>query len=154
MRTHLEAARRLGPGSVERIVLLSPAVAADYDLRPALAAAREGVDAFVSERDRLELRLATDLVGTADGKRGVPAAGRVGFDPPSQSGPDAVLGRRLRQHPWTPTVAWTGHDGTHAGSVRPEYVRAYALPLLDPTSARPPVPTATAGPASSRGRSD
>ncbi|HVK09926.1 MAG TPA: alpha/beta hydrolase [Gemmataceae bacterium] len=129
----LEAARWLGPGSVERIILLAPAVAADYDLRPALAAARLGVDAFVSQRDRLELRLGTDLVGTADGKRGVPAAGRVGFDPPPGSG----AGSGLRQHPWSSTVAWTGHDGTHAGSLRPAYLRAYVLPLLDPATARP-----------------
>jgi predicted esterase len=129
----LEAARWLGPGGVERIVLLAPAVAADYDLRPALVAARRGVDAFVSERDRLELRLGTDLVGTADGKRGVPAAGRVGFDPAPGSG----VGGGLRQHPWTATVAWTGHDGTHAGSLRLAYLRAYVLPLLDPDSARP-----------------
>jgi hypothetical protein len=29
--------------------------------------------------------------------------------------PRSGAGGRFRQHPWTPSVAWTGHDGTHAG---------------------------------------
>src|SRR5919198_4530808 len=44
----LAAAESLPPGSVERVVLLAPSVSYDYDLRPALRAARLGVDAFTS----------------------------------------------------------------------------------------------------------
>jgi hypothetical protein len=113
--------------SLERIVLLAPAVAADYDLRPALLTARQGVDAFTSERDRLVLGLGTRAVGTADGKRGVPPAGRVGFDAPPA---DACLLTRLHQHPWDPSIAWTGNRGTHAGSLNPQYFRTLVLPLL------------------------
>ena len=123
----LEAARWLEPNSLERIVLLAPAVAADYDLRPALLAARQGVDAFTSERDRLVLGLGTRAVGTADGKRGVPPAGRVGFDAPPA---DACLLARLHQHPWDPSLAWTGNRGGHAGSLNPQYFRTFVLPLL------------------------
>lgn len=129
----LEAAGRLPPDTLERVVLLAPAVSADYDLRPALAAARRGVDAFTSERDGLYLGLGTGLVGTADGQRGVPAAGRVGFDPPA-----AGLAGRLRQHPWDPAIAWTGNEGTHAGTLRAAYLRAYVLPLL--AAPGPPAP--------------
>jgi pimeloyl-ACP methyl ester carboxylesterase len=126
----LEAARWLGPDSVERIVLLAPAVSADYDLCPALRAARQGVDVFTSERDRFYLGLGTRVVETADGKRGVPAAGRVGFDPPATA--DACLAARLRQYPWSAEVAATGNRGEHSGSLQPTYLRAFVLPLLAP----------------------
>lgn len=131
----LEATRWLEPNSLERIVLLAPAVAADYDLRPALAAARQGVDAFTSERDRFYLGLGTALVGTADGKRFTPPAGRVGFEVPPLSAPEIELMQRLRQHPWQPSVAWTGNGGEHAGALRLAFVRAYVLPLLIPQPA-------------------
>ena len=126
----LEATRCLEPNSLERMVLLAPAVSATYDLRPALSAARQGVDVFTSQRDRLSLGAGTWIVGTADGKRGVPPAGRVGFDMPPLAGADLCLANRLRQHPWEPSVAWSGNRGNHSGSLRPAYFRAYVLPLL------------------------
>jgi pimeloyl-ACP methyl ester carboxylesterase len=131
----LEATRWLEPKSIERMILLAPAVASDYDVRPALAVSRDGIDAFISERDRLYLRLGTDLVGTADGQRGAAAAGRVGFDAPTVGASDP-LARQLRQHPWNPSVAWTGNDGSHGGSLSGPYVRAYLLPLLDTSTKR------------------
>jgi hypothetical protein len=73
-------------------------------------------------------------VGTADGKRGVPPAGRVGFDMPPMSAPDVCLAQRLRQHPWEPSVAWTGNSGSHAGSLKPTYFRTFVLPLLTPAA--------------------
>jgi pimeloyl-ACP methyl ester carboxylesterase len=131
----LAAARSLEPNSVERMVLLAPAVAADYDLRPALAASRQGMDVFTSERDRFYLGVGTRVVGTADGKLSVPPAGRGGFDTPPLTGADAALAQRLRQHPWDASVAWAGNNGSHDGSLRPAYFRAYVLPLLTPSSA-------------------
>jgi len=125
----LAAADVLPPDSVERIVLLAPAVSADFDLRRTLAAARQGVDAFTSERDRFWLGVGTRVVGTADGKRGADAAGRVGFTPPAL---DLALAGRLRQHPWDPSLAWTGNRGDHDGTLRAGYLRAYVLPLLLP----------------------
>jgi Serine aminopeptidase, S33 len=131
----LEATRSLEQKSIERIVLLAPAVSSDYDLRHALAVSRDGIDAFISDRDRLYLRLGTDLVGTADGQRGAAAAGRVGFDMPNIGATDP-LARQLRQHAWHPRVAWTGNDGSHGGSLSPAYVRAYLLPMFDPAQAK------------------
>ena len=126
----LEATRWIESNSVERTLLLAPAVAADYDLRPALIASRQGVDAFTSQRDRFFLGLGPRLVGTADGKFFVPPAGRVGFDPPPLSPADAALAQRLRQHPWDSSVAWSGNAGSHAGTLNAAYFRAYVLPLL------------------------
>jgi len=126
----LEATRCLEADSIERIILLAPAVAADYDLRPALFAARQGIDVFTSKRDRFYLGLGPRLVGTADGQRFVPAAGRVGFYTPPLPATEALLAQRLRQHPWEDSVAWTGNVGTHAGTLNATYFRAYVLPLL------------------------
>lgn len=128
----LEATRWLEPNSLERVILLAPAVSSEYDLSVTLAAARQGVDVYTSQRDRLYLGTGTDIVGTADGLRGVPAAGRVGFEPPAPL--DANLARRLRQHPWNRSVAWTGNDGSHAGGLQSTYLRAYILPLLTPAA--------------------
>ena len=127
----LASADWLPPDSLERMVLLAPAVAARYDLRRALASARQGLDVFVSDRDRFWLGTATGIVGTADGTRDR-AAGRVGFNSPCLSPADAALAQRLRQHPWTPCAAWTGNEGGHAGTLEPAYLKAYVLPLLTP----------------------
>jgi len=127
----LTAAEHLPPDTLERIVLLAPAVSASYDLRGALASARRGIDVFTSERDRLWLGLGTAVVGTADGRR-EPAAGRVGFCPPVLAPNEAWLAGRLRQHSWDACAAWTGNEGEHAGSLTPTFLKAYVLPLLTP----------------------
>jgi hypothetical protein len=129
----LVAAEYLPPETLERIILLAPSVSAGYDLRPALACARQGVDAFISRRDRFYLGLGTTVIGTSDRKHQA-AAGRVGFCPPVLLPGEGWLAGRLRQHAWDQSVAWTGNDGGHAGSLQPEYLKAYVLPLL-----RPPV---------------
>lgn len=127
----LEAACWLPPDSVERMVLLAPAVSATYDLRPALAVCRRGVDAFYSGRDWAALGLGTALIGTAD-RRWSAAAGRVGFRPlPGCPGGQALYAR-LRQYPWNCCVAWAGNAGGHYGAYQPAFLRAYVLPLLRP----------------------
>jgi hypothetical protein len=127
----LAAAECLPADSLDRVVLLAPAVSPCYDLRRALLSARSGVDAYTSERDWLWLGLGTSLAGTPDGGRGA-AAGQIGFRslalPPGQE----ALAFRLRQHPWHPCVGWTGNHGGHAGALEPAFVRAYLLPLLAP----------------------
>ncbi|MFN4260685.1 MAG: alpha/beta fold hydrolase [Gemmataceae bacterium] len=125
----LIAAAHLPPNSVHRIVLLAPSVSKDYDLRPALIAARHGIDVFYSERDVLQLGLGVGLIGTAD-RRWTAAAGRVGFEPQVATAADAVLYQKLRQHPWHPCVAWTGNHGRHYGVYAIPFLRAYVLPLL------------------------
>lgn len=125
----LAATEVLPADTVDRIVLLAPSVSSDYDLRAALRSTREGVDVFTSRRDWFYLGLGTGLVGTAD-RQWSAAAGRVGFHPIVAGPEDAALYGKLRQHPWEGCLAWTGNQGGHSGTFRPEYLRAYVLPLL------------------------
>jgi pimeloyl-ACP methyl ester carboxylesterase len=125
----LAAAEASPPGSIERIVLLAPAVAHDYDLRPALRSTRQGIDAFISRRDVGALALGTGIAGTAD-RRLAAASGRVGFTPILTCPGNEQLYAKLRVHPWDPSVAWTGNRGSHYGTLEPDFIRAYVLPLL------------------------
>jgi hypothetical protein len=127
----LAAGEYLPADTLERIVLLAPAVSACYDLRGALASARQGVDAFTSERDTGWLGFGTGLVGTTDRTRD-PAAGRVGFRPPVLSPCELFLAARLHQHPWDPSLVWTGHEGGHADSLQLIHLKLFILPLLAP----------------------
>ena len=125
----LSAAERLPTDAVDGLVLLAPSVCASYDLRPALRTVRCGIDVFHSAEDRVILGLGMQVVGTSDhGCR--TAAGQCGFRPVIACPADAALYGRLRQHPWLPAVAWSGHDGGHYGSNQPDFLRAYVLPLL------------------------
>ncbi len=123
----LAAAEDLPPDTVDRMILLSPAVASRRDLRPALRACREGIDSFYSERDGICLLLTA--VGTADGFANQ-IAGRVGFVPPADPRQDCLLYQRLRQHAWTCPAAWGGHNGSHYDAGRPEFLAAQVVPLL------------------------
>lgn len=126
----LAAAEHLPPATLERIVLLSPAVSSKHDLRPALTSSRRGIDVFYSNRDWACLGLGTLLAGTTD-RRWTPAAGKVGFQPILNAPEDEALYAKLRQYPWDPSLAWTGHKGGHYGSHQPGFLRAFVLPLLD-----------------------
>jgi pimeloyl-ACP methyl ester carboxylesterase len=144
----LAAAENLPPASVERIVLLAPAVSSQYDLRPALCTARLGMDVFCSERDWAVLGLGVGVVGTTD-RHWSAAAGRVGFKPVIQSPDDGALYAKLREHRWDPCVAWTGNTGGHFGSyLQPRYLHAYVLPLLtrEVPVATSPAPSSPGGP--------
>lgn len=125
----LAAAEASPPGSIERIVLLAPAVAHKYDLRPALRCVRQGIDVFISRRDVGALVLGTGVAGTAD-RRLAAASGHVGFTPILSCPGDELLYAKLRIHHWDPSVAWSGNRGSHYGALEPGFVRAYVLPLL------------------------
>lgn len=140
----LAAAEQLPPGTVDRIVLLAPAVSSRYDLRPALRCARDGIDVFSSERDVALLGLGVAIVGTTD-RHWTAAGGRVGFRPVIETPADACLYRKLRDHPWNPCVAWTGNEGGHFGTyLEPAYLRSYVLPLFA-AGLSTPAPVAAAG---------
>lgn len=126
----LTAVESLPPNSVERIILLSPAVSQKADIRPALRCARLGVDVYTSDRDWFYLGLGVRLFGTADGQRGSGAAGRYGFNNSAYNPEDAILYARFRQHPWDPALAWTGNEGQHTGTFQAAFLRAYIVPLL------------------------
>jgi hypothetical protein len=133
----LAAVEILPPGSVDRIVLLAPAVSAEHDVRPALACARRGVDVFYSKHDVLYLGFLVRMLGTAD--RGFSAAaGRVGFQPDLAAPGDEALFSKFRQYPWNPCLEWTGNAGGHYGAYQPGYLRAVVLPLLLPDDMPPP----------------
>jgi pimeloyl-ACP methyl ester carboxylesterase len=126
----LAAAEELPPDTLERIVLLAPSVSADYDLRPALRAARHGLDVFYSRNDRLWLGAFTTFVGTADTREETRAAGRFGFEPPNVAPEELPLFAKLRQYEWNPTLDQVGHDGGHYGAYAPGHLRRFVLPLF------------------------
>jgi pimeloyl-ACP methyl ester carboxylesterase len=125
----LSAAECLPPGSVDRMVLLSPSTSTQHDLRPVLRACREGIDHFHSRRDFFVLGLGMRIVGTTDGDHR-PAAGKLGYRPMTCHPEDAILYAKLRQHPWEPSQRATGHNGFHFGNIESDFMRAYVLPLL------------------------
>jgi hypothetical protein len=128
----LVAAEYLPPDSLDHIILLAPSVSANYDIRPALRCARQGVDVFYSRADRAYLGFGVAVLGTSDGSRS-PVSGRVGFSVPDNSAaPDASLYVRLRQHPWEESLRWTGHNGGHFTVREGGYLRAVVVPLLLP----------------------
>jgi pimeloyl-ACP methyl ester carboxylesterase len=125
----LAAAEASPPGSIERVLLLAPAVAHNYDLRPALRNVCQSIEVFASSRDIGALGIGMAITGTAD-RRWSAASGRVGFTPILNCPGDEVLYTKLRIHPWDPSVEWTGNRGRHYGAIQPAYVRAYLLPLF------------------------
>jgi pimeloyl-ACP methyl ester carboxylesterase len=125
----LLAAEQLPPDTLERIVLLSPAVSSSYDVRPALRSARNGMDVFFSRNDRLFLGAFTAIAGTSDASEQTRAAGRFGFEPTVQPGEEALYAK-LRQYEWNATLDPTGHDGGHYGAYQPGHLRKFVLPLF------------------------
>jgi|SRR5579875_882690 len=126
----LLAAETLPPNTLERIVLLAPAVSSKRDLRGALRSSRQGMDVFISSYDWCCLGLGILLAGTTDRCWLTRAAGKVGFQPCVYGPQDEALYAKLRQYPWDPSLKWTGHKGGHYGSYQPGFLRAFVLPLL------------------------
>lgn len=126
----LVAAENLPPNTVQRIVLLAPAVSSTHDLRPALRSSCQGVDVFTSSHDWGCLGLGTLLAGTTDRCWLTAAAGKNGFQPIVSCREDEALYTKLRQYPWDPSLSWTGHKGGHYGSYQPKFLRAFVFPLL------------------------
>jgi hypothetical protein len=116
--------------SIDRLILLAPSVSTGYDLRPTLWSAKEGVDVFCSKKDWVALGFVVRVVGTTDNVWSGAAAGRWGFKPKGQKSLAELEATRLRQHFWTPEMAWTGHNGGHHGMHAPGFVQAYLMPLL------------------------
>jgi pimeloyl-ACP methyl ester carboxylesterase len=127
----LFAADQLPPNTLERIILLSPAVSARYNLRPALRSSCKGIDVFYSEQDWACLGVGITLFGTTD-RHWSAAAGKVGFRPTVGGPGDEELFAKLRQYPWNPTLAVTGNDGGHYGSYQLGFLHAFVVPLLWP----------------------
>jgi hypothetical protein len=105
-------------------------VSSDYDVRPALRAARGGVDVFYSRDDALWLGVFTQFIGAADDPGATRVAGRFGFEPPAVAPEDVPLYGRLHQYAWNPTLEQVGHDGGHFGAYQPGHLRRFVLPLF------------------------
>lgn len=128
----LTGAEVLPPNTLERIVLLAPAVSSKHDLRAALRSSCKGIDAFISSHDWCCLGVGTTLMGTTDRCWIAGAAGRIGFQPILTCPEDEALYAKLRQYPWDSSLQWTGHKGGHYGSYQPAFLRAFVFPLLCP----------------------
>jgi len=126
----LAACDQLPIDSVDRDILLAPSVSTNYDIRPTLWSAREGVDVFCSKKDWVALGFVVKVVGTTDNFWSGAAAGRLGFKTTGTSALADPEAARLRQHFWTPELAWTGHTGGHHGMHAPVFVQTYLMPLM------------------------
>jgi pimeloyl-ACP methyl ester carboxylesterase len=102
----LMAAEMSPPKSIDRVILLHPAVSCTYDLTLALKNTRMGIDNFWSSEDSI-LDAMVQHKATADGQK-VPAAGRVGFQLASRDKKDIEAYRAVRQYGWSAEYAGSG----------------------------------------------
>lgn len=124
----LNALAELPENSVDRVILMSPAVSPAFPLADSLRAVRGDVYSFCSAADLLFLHVGTSLFGTADGIKGI-SAGLRGFariDDESLSQQYA----KLHEIHWNPSMMKLLHFGDHSGNSMPMFVNQYILPLL------------------------
>jgi pimeloyl-ACP methyl ester carboxylesterase len=118
----LGAAELFPEGALERIILLSPAVSRDYDLRPALRAAKQELVAYYSPFDQFVLGWGTKHFGTID-RYYESSAGLHGFViPQGLPAEDERLYERLVQVRWHPGMIRQGNLGGHLGTSMPGFV--------------------------------
>ena len=126
----LAAAEILPPATLERIILLSPAVSPTFDLRPALRATRGEIVSFCSAHDRIVLDLGTTLFGTVDRSYG-PSAGQAGFRAPADlDDAGRKLYRRVVQVPWRWENLLEGRGCGHTSTTAPLFLHRYVAPWL------------------------
>ncbi|HOB73107.1 MAG TPA: alpha/beta fold hydrolase [Phycisphaerae bacterium] len=112
-------------------ILLAPAIAPDYDLRPALRRTRAGIWNFYSPYDVGFLKAGTLIMGTIDGKH-TTAAGQKGFRiPPSLDREGQTLYSRLHQQAYSSRMASSGHLGNHIGWAHRRFVAEWLAPLIN-----------------------
>jgi len=124
-RVVLVAAEMLPPNTVERVIVLAPAVSCGYDLTGVLRASRGGIDNFFSAEDGV-LDAAVYYHTLADGTRDQ-AAGRVGFRPMSADKKDLEAYRLVRQYRWN--EEYHGSGGHFAWTLR-HNMKKTIVPLL------------------------
>jgi pimeloyl-ACP methyl ester carboxylesterase len=126
----LAAAEQLPPATLERIIVLSAAVAPNYDLRPALQATRGQIVSFSSTLDLFWLYWGTSQFGTVDRFYG-PAAGYTGFVVPRDLCPaDRELYRRLVQVTWEPGMILACYGGMLHSTTMPCFLARHVAPWL------------------------
>jgi hypothetical protein len=128
----LGAAAQLPEGALQRIILLSPAVSPDYDLRPALHTVRNEVVVYYSPHDQVVLGWGTKQFGTID-RYYEASAGLHGFGmAQGLSAEDTRLYARLVQIRWNPRMIRQGNLGGHLGTSMPGFVAQEVAPWLRP----------------------
>jgi len=127
----LYALQTLPAQSVDRVILLSPAVSPTFDLRAALRATRQEIVSFHSHNDRMVLGLGTSQFGTIDRYYGN-SAGMVGFTIPEQlSQEDRPLFMRLVQVPFSMRMLREGTStGSHLATSLPWFMTGEVVPWL------------------------
>jgi hypothetical protein len=136
----IKALELLDENSIERVVLLAPAVSPTYDLTAALRAVRREIVVFWSPLDLVFLGAGTRVLGTIDRVK-TKSAGLVGFRLPSEraSEPMPTGGyAKLRQIRWNFRMAASGNFGGHMGPDSPLFLGRYVLPLLTVDQATAP----------------
>lgn len=124
-RVVLAAAEQLPPGAVDRVILLSPAVSTNYDVRPTIRASRQGVDVFYAPDDGF-LEAYESEIGTVEGKQGI-TAGRAGFS----------LGRNF------PCLRQYSVEGGHFATINVNLLAQRVVPLFPTNANAGCVPPAT-----------
>jgi hypothetical protein len=128
----LAAAAGLPPDTLERVILLAPAVSPSFDLRPALRACRGGIVSFHSSIDRLMLHWGTCTFGTVDRVYG-PSAGCCGFQVPDGLDDEGrQLYGRLVQVPWSWDKLLEFRGGLHNSPTMPVFLARQVAPWLRP----------------------
>jgi pimeloyl-ACP methyl ester carboxylesterase len=125
----VKALERLPSGSVDRLVLLSPAISPGYDLSPALRAVDKKMVCFYSKLDKVYLSLGTSVFGTSDGVRGA-SAGCLGFQVPAPECAEVEQYSKLEQVPWDPSMMRRLHIGMHLGNSMLPWLMKYVVPVL------------------------
>lgn len=127
----VRALERMEADTVERAILLAPALSPRYDLTRALRAVRREMVVFTSPLDVIILGAGTRVFGTIDRVRSA-GAGLVGFEVPGPgaSGDRADAYAKLRQVRWRPSMVGAGHLGGHFGTDSPRFLRRHVLPML------------------------
>jgi pimeloyl-ACP methyl ester carboxylesterase len=126
----LATAERLPPATLERIILLSPAVSPGFDLRRALRATSAEIVSFHSPLDLFWLTWGTTHYGTID-RVHTAAAGVHGFVVPADLDAEGkALYGRLVQIGWKPEMLLEFRGGFHVSTIMPAFLARHVVPWL------------------------
>ncbi len=118
----LWAVEQLENVKVHNVLMFASSLAHDYDASAALANISGAIYVYHSSRD--DVLKQVELIGTIDGKRGVPAAGLVGLVKP------VGFEERIVNVAWDPHWERFGWRGRHFDCTDPTFVREVIAPHL------------------------
>jgi pimeloyl-ACP methyl ester carboxylesterase len=109
--------------SIDRLVLVAPAISPDYPLSTeVLPHVREHVVNYASDRD-LQVGWGTSTFGTID-RKNTYSAGAIGFTDAHE---------RVLEYRWSSADLGLGHSGNHLAYLGRRWQAAKLLPALDPS---------------------